>query len=94
MTAQSVESSPPSGLRPLATIGLTVAAGVAAAVVASFGTMGLYGALAVMGVGILAYRLRGQLAPVFEDAVRRARDVANDPRVPAARYPRDRKSVV
>ncbi|NLH66678.1 MAG: hypothetical protein GX471_10975 [Candidatus Microthrix parvicella] len=88
MTAQSVESSPPSGLRPLATIGLTVAAGVAAAVVASFGTMGLYGALAVMGVGILAYRLRGQLAPVFEDAVRRARDVANDPRVPAARYPR------
>ncbi|MCB1029621.1 MAG: hypothetical protein KDB24_17845, partial [Microthrixaceae bacterium] len=82
------ESRPAGGPSLPATVGLVLASGVAAALVASFGTMGLYGALAVVGVGVLAVLLRDQLAPVFADARDRARSLAADPRVPAIDHPR------
>ena len=88
MSGHVVDPSPSKGPRVLSTLGLTLAAGLSAAVVASFGMMGLYGALAAVGAGTLVYLLRDQLIPVFDDARERAWAVANDRRLPVASHPR------
>ena len=75
MTMPAEGAPPTSGPRPLTTLAVTVGAGVAAAVVASLGTMGLYASLGVAGLAALAFVVRDQLAPVFGDALERARRV-------------------